>query len=1003
MEKQKKSQKFFSKQKLIAMILKKTASGPYLFFILLFFFPLYSMAQGSRISGKVIDANGSPLSKVSVIVKGTSNGTSTGNDGTFQIAVPKPSGNTLVFTSIGYDEQEVIQRGSDPIDVVLNKSDKSLETVIVVGYGTQKKKDITGSVASVSKERLEQLPNTNIAQALEGAIPGMDINTNSGGAEGNNVSILIRGRNSISASNGPLIIWDGIPYVGSISDINPNDVESIEVLKDASAAAIYGSRGSNGVILITSKKGRRGKISITYDGFYGTQSIVNKPDLLTGPEFYKFKTTRLNAPNTVSTQEQAIYDAGTWVNWYDLATQTGIRTQHSISLRGGSEKATFYLGATVLDVKGVAKNDEYKRYSLRPSLEVKVTPWLSINTSTQFSFQNRDGLPVEFDDTRSTGGGANFFNPLTAPYDSSGNLALYAYTDNTQARNPLANELVKNLDNTYSIFSVNSVKVDIPFIKGLYYKLNTGIDYESNWRKTYYGRNVALGYEKGGDATNYTSLDRNFTVENILNYSNNFGKHSINVTGLYSSQSEDFDRDQLEGIGFPNDVLTNYQMNAASLLTPSSTNYKQNVLSQMLRVNYGYNSKYLLTLTARRDGYSGFGASTKYGTFPSAAFAWNIDQESFMNSVKFVSNLKLRISYGTNGNQAVSSYSSLATLKTAQYVSGGVVYPGYIPSGLANAKLGWESTNSLNLGIDFGILSNRVRGTIDYYKSRTHDLLLNRIISSVQGFTSILQNIGKTANSGIDVGIISDNIQNRNFKWTTQLNFSHNQNKIVDLYGDKKDDVANQWFIGQPINIIYGLEYDGIFRTQKDVDNSAQPTAKPGWVRIKDVNGDSIISTTTDRVIIGQTDPKFLWGLTNTFNYKSFSLMIFIQGVQGVTKDDPLQDDNVFSDTRRNTTKKDWWSVDNPNGTHFANDANANKLGVNFYENASFIRLKDVSLAWQMPSRLLDKIKVGSLKLYVTGRNLATITKYKGLDPELSNQYGIPLQREFIAGITVGL
>ncbi len=600
--------KFFTSNDLL-MLTIKLMRRVILSVAFLYFIPVLSFAQGNLISGKVTDDGGLPLSKVSVIIKGTSTGTSTNTNGTFQLTAPKATGNVLVFSSVGFTNKEVEQTNVAPVNVELEKSDNSLEAVVVVGYGTQKKKDVTGAVASIPKDRLEQLPNTNIAQALQGSIPGLDINTNAGGAEGNNVSILLRGRNSISASNGPLIIWDGIPYTGGISDINPNDVASIEVLKDASSAAIYGSRGSNGVILITSKQGKKGKISLTYDGYYGTQTLTNKPDLLTGPEFYQFKTTRLNAPTTVSNQEQAIYDAGTWVNWYDLATQTGVRTQHSISLRGGSDKATFYLGATYLDVKGIAVNDEYKRYSLRPSVDVQITPWLSVNSSTQFSFQNRGGLPVEFTDSRSTGGGANFFNPLTAPYDSSGNLALYAYLDDTQARNPLSNKLVKNKDNSYRIFSANSVKVDIPFIKGLYYKLNTGVEYQNNWRKTYYGRDVARGYEIGGDAVNYSSLSRNFTVENILNYSNHFGKHSLNVTALYSSQSEDFDRDQLEGVGFPTDVLTNYQMDAANLLTPSSANYKQNILSQMLRVNYGYSSKYLLTLTARRDGYSGFFSS----------------------------------------------------------------------------------------------------------------------------------------------------------------------------------------------------------------------------------------------------------------------------------------------------------------------------------------------------------------------------------------------------------
>lgn len=977
------------------------------FIISLLFLIYYSIpcaAQNRLISGIVTDVEGNPLENVSVIVKGTSIGTVTANNGNYQLTVSGISGNTLVFSSIGYSGKEVLLSGRNIINVQLEKSDGALDAVVVVGYGTQRKRDVTGSVASLSKDRLQQLPNTNIAEALQGSVPGLQINTNGGGAEGNNLSILVRGRNSISASNNPLIIWDGIPYVGGISEINPNDVESIEVLKDASAAAIYGSRGSNGVILITSKRGKNGKPSITYDGFYATQTLTNKPDLLTGPEFYEFKTTRLNSnTNVLTPTEQQVYDAGTWVDWYDLATQQGVKTQHSISIRGGAEKTTYYVGGTFLDVKGIAKNDRFKRYTLRPNLEIRITDWLTIGTSSQLSFQDRSGLPVEFDDTRNTGGGANFFNPLTSPYNADGSLALYAYPDNTQSRNPLANILVKNNDNAYRIFSANNIKIDFPFVKGLSYKLNTGIEYENNQRKTYYGRNVALGFEKNGDAINYSSIDRNFTVENILFYTNDFGKHSVNFTALYSSQSNDFDRDEVEGIGFPNDVLTNYQMSAASLLTPSSTNFKQNILSQMGRLNYGYDGRYLLTLTARRDGYSGFGAGKKYGVFPSAAIAWNISEESFMNNVSFFNNLKLRASYGENGNQAVSSYSSLATLASAPYVSGSTIYPGYIPNKLANENLGWESSTTFSTGLDFTIFNNRIQGTVDYYNSKTKDLLLNRIISSVQGFTRVLQNIGKTANQGIEFGITSTNVKSKSVTWTTNLNISRNKNKIVDLYGDGVDDVANRWFIGKPIRVIYSLQYDGIFKSQDEVDKSVQPTAKPGYVRIKDIDGDGTINTAADRTIIGQSDPKFIWGITNTVKYKNFSLMVFFHGVQGVTKDNPLQDDNVFSDTRRNTTKKDWWSPANPNGTHFANDADANKLSVNIYEDASFARLKDVSLGYNLPASILSRVKIASLKVYLTGRNLATFTKYNGLDPEFTNQYGLPLQRELVAGVTIGL
>ena len=952
------------------------------------------------ISGKVSDKNRYPLIGVTVQIQGTNVGTITDSDGNFIIDCDL--GATLIFSYTGYTTKEVLVTNPN-LNIILEESATLLEEIVVVGYGTQKKSDVTGAVVSLSKERLQQLPNTNIAQALQGSVTGLQINTNSGGAEGNNVSILIRGRNSISASNGPLIIWDGIPYEGGISEINPNDVESIEVLKDASAAAIYGSRGSNGVILITSKQGKKGKLNITYDGSLGTQSITNKPDLLSGEEFYNFKKTRLNAPNTVSAGEQAVYDAGKGIDWYQLATQKGVRSQHSLSMTGGTDKISFYFGGTLLDVKGVSVNDQFKRYSLRPNLEVKVTPYLTIGTNTQFSLQNRDGLAVEFSDSRNTGGGANFFNPLTTPYDPTGKPAIYAYNDYPPARNPLSNLLVNNKANSYRIFTTNNIKIDIPFIKGLSFKLNTGVEYESNQRKTYWGRDVALGFETNGYATNYNSTGKNFTVENILNYSKEFGKHSVNITALYSSQSNQFDRDQLEGQGFPNDVLTNYQMASATLLTPSSINYKQNLVSQMGRLNYGYDGKYLITVTTRRDGYSGFGTNNKYGIFPSGALAWNLHKESFMKRIDFINNLKLRMAYGLNGNQAVSSYSSLAKLASFPFVSGSTVLPGYVPSALANQELGWESTKSLSGGIDFGILNDRIQGSLDFYSSKTSNLLLDRTISSVQGFTRILQNIGKTSNKGVELGITSTNIRTKDFTWTTNLNISHNKNKIVDLYGDGKDDVGNSWFIGNPINVIYGLKDDGVFKSQAEVDASVQKTAKPGWVKISNINGDTIINTASDRTILGNQDPNFIWGITNTVRYKGFSLMVFIHGVNGVTKRNPFDDDNVFTDVRRNTTKKDWWSPTNPSGNHFANDANANPLGVNFYESGNFVRIKDVSLAYELPPSILNRLKLTICKLYVTGRNLATFTKYNALDPELTDQYGLPLQKEIVFGLTITL
>ncbi len=952
------------------------------------------------LTGRITDEEGQPMPQVSVMVKSTGKGVTTDADGRYAIEVPS-EGELLVFSFVGYDPVEYRAARSGAYNVTLKRSLARTEEIVVIGYGTQKKKDVTGSVASLPRERLQQLPNTNIAQALQGAVPGLLINTNSGSAEGNDLTIDIRGRNSISASNGPLVIWDGIPYTGGISEINPNDIESIEILKDASAAAIYGSRGANGVILVTSKQGRKGRLNITYDGFYGTQTIINKPDLMTGPEFYEFKRSRLNIPATAMTpSEEVINQAGQWVDWYDLATQRGARAQHSVNVAGGSDRISFYLGATYLDVKGIAINDAFRRYTLRPGLDVKITDWLSMGTSSQLSFQDRSGLPATF----SGDFGANYMNPLTTAYGPDGKPTVYAWPEYNTAGNPLGDLLALNRDNSYRLFSSNYAKIDVPWVKGLSYRLNAGIEFDNNLRKSYFGVDTKEGFENNGRAVNYNSVERNVTLEHLLTYARGFGKHNVNFTGLYSSQANDYDRDQLIGVGFPNDVLTNYQMNAAKLLTPSSTEYRQAILSQMLRLNYGYDSRYLLTVTARRDGYSGFGDDTKYGLFPSFALAWNLGSERFMSGISSLNNLKLRASYGLNGNQAVSSFQSLATLSTRGYLAGTSLLTGYVPNRLANEQLGWESTRTLTLGVDFGFLGNRIQGSVDYYTARTEDLLLERNISSVQGFTRILQNIGKTSNRGVELSLNTINVKSGNFNWSTNLNVSHNTNAIVDLYGDGKDDVGNGWFIGKPIRVIYGLKYDGIFRSAEEVAASAQKaSAKPGYVRVLDADGDGTISTAADRMILGNQDPRLIWGVTNNFKMGPFTLMVFFHGVAGITKSNPTENDAVYGDVRLNTTKKDWWSDKNPTGTHFANDALANQFNVGFFERADFIRFKDLSLAYQVPSKWLQRAKLNSLKLYVTGRNLATFTPYRGLDPEISNQLGVPLQREVIAGINLSL
>jgi len=975
----------------------------------------------SNIEGKVVSKDGKPIIDVSVNLDKTNNFISTNEQGGFKLSVPAnfKKGLSLSFSRVGFISKKVtVQNNTSNIVVVLEPEDQILDAVVVVGYGTQKKRDLTGSVVSLSKERLQQLPNNNFTQALEGSLPGVTITTNTGGAEGNMVSVLIGGRNSIKADTKPLIILDGIPFEGGFSDINPDDIQSIEILKDASAVAIYGSRGSNGVILITGKSGKKGKNSISLDVSYGQQRASKTPNLLNPTDFYNFKQTRNAVSLTPS--EDTIYANGTGVNWFDLATQTGVRSNVSLSVNGGNDQTTYYLGVAALNVDGIAKGDVFKRYTLRPSLDIKINKFISVGTNNVLTIMDRSGTPVNF--AGANGQGANLANPLTTPFNPDGTPSLYAWPEYHLMGNPLNNLLIWNSDMTYKIFTSNYIKVALP-IKGLSYKLNAGAEIMNRTVRTSWGRNTTNGYTNNGEGEFYNSVERSFTIENILNYVREFGDHSLNITALYSSQSHDFQGNDTRGYGFPSlDFNFAYNLDQATTTKSSSTYapvgtnsspFTENRISQMARINYGYKGKYLATLTSRRDGYSGFGIDNKYGIFTTGALAWNLTKESFIHLPNSVSQLKLRVSYGLNGNEAIKAYQTQTTLNNNYYVVGGPgdsTRVGYIPSIAGNPVMAWESTRKFTAGLDFGFFNNRISGSVDYYKAQTGNpgLLLQRSVSPVTGYTSVLMNIGKVQNTGLELMLNTKNIVTKSFSWTSTVVMAYNNNKIVSIYGDGKNDTLNTWFIGHPINVNFDLVYNGIYKNAQDSINSAvkSPGPRLGYVRIKDLNGDSVISTANDRTILGQLDPKITWGFTNTFTYKRFSLSVFVQGVSGVTKEDPLQQDNVGTDVTTNTTKKDWWSPTNPNGSHWSNNLNSNisPIPVKIYENANFIRLKDISLAYNFSSNLLRKAQITNLKLYASARNLLTITKYQGIDPELSaaSQLNIPLQKEITIGVNVG-
>jgi TonB-linked SusC/RagA family outer membrane protein len=951
--------------------------------------------QRKTVSGTITDSDGELLPGVTVIVKGTSAGTISDINGHFSLSEVAEN-EILQFSFVGMAPQEILVGSQSTYNIIMRDDVVLIDEVVVVGYGTQKRSDITGTVASIPRERLENTPNINIAQAIQGSIPGVMIQTSSSGADPNEV-IMIRGRNSILADNSPLIVVDGIPYNGSISDLNPNDIRSIEILKDASSAAIYGSRGSNGVILISTKEGVDGKVKITYDGFYSHQRFAFLPDYMDGAEFYDFKMKRFSGAMTQS--ERNIYESGTWTNWMDEGLRNGATQQHTLSVSGGSNSTKFFISGSYLDVTGLAVNDDYKRVTSRINIDTKVVDWLTLGSRTQISYDDKSGLGPDMSDLFQT-------NPLTKAYEEDGSLAIYIWDDDHYFGNPLQMTLYDNIDKSYQVLTNNYLIIDFPFISGLSYRLNTGFTARFSDEATYMGRDTKIGLEAKGVAETERSKSNNTVIENILTYNREFGKNNLFVTAVASYENSSYSSNEMEANGFPHDFLKWYSSAQAVQVVPDFSYNKTVLMSQMLRLNYVYDNKYLATLTGRRDGYSGFGSNSKWGLFPSAALGWNMHNEEFFPWKETFSELKLRASYGLNGNQAVGAYQSISRLSEYNMVSNKQTVAGYIPSRLGQENLGWESSKTFNLGLDFGLYRNRIVGNLNWFKTNTTDLLLNRSISAVHGITSITQNIGETANRGLELFIQSRNIVNSDFTWSTSGNIAYNDNKILSLYGEidesgnEIDDVANAWFIGKPIRVNYDFVWGGTWQ-QSEADEATAWGTKPGFVKLKDFNNDGVLGA-EDKRIQGQRDPKVIWGLSNNFGYKGFNLNIFIHGVHGVTKENTLMTDETWADVRRNTINKNWWTPENPTNDWVTNELNAERmsgiLGV-IYEKADFIRVKDISLSYTLPKSVLNRSLVDNMRFFITGRNLATFTKWRGLDPELDSQRQVPLQREFVFGL----
>lgn len=963
--------------------------------ILLLFIFNASRAQ-QRVSGKITDPAGLPINGATINVKGTKVYTTSDATGFFSITVPANSSGVIVLFYVGHEKKEIEIKNETVFNVQLKEVDAGLTDVVVVGYGTQRKSQLTGAISSVSAKEISELPVSSTQQALQGRVAGMDV-INSSNRPGAEPRVTIRGRRSFNAGNDPLYVVDGIPLGGGIGDINPQDIESVEVLKDASATAIYGSRGANGVIILTTKRGKSGRTIVGYDAYIGVSRSLGRIDVMNGPQFAEFKRESRRATGNypdIATEDadKKLFEAvelesiklGRTTDYQSLLLRNSLQQSHQVSVMGGTEKTQFSISANVFNEKGIVYNQDFTRYTLRLNFDHHINEFIKIGASILIANSTRNGQnfnPIS---------GALQENPLGVPYDNNGNLIFLPTTDGLRT-NPLA-EIVPGavIDERKRIRTFASLYTEVKIAKGLTYRLNFGPDFTNERYGQFTGSQTNA--RRGGDPTARTQNFSNFnyTWENILNYKKVFGQiHSLDITALHSIQSNRDEYYDARVNGVPAEPQSFYNIGAATIVGGVGSNLSVwGLQSFMGRINYALKEKYLLTLTGRSDGSSRLAPGNKYSFFPSIALGWNISSEEFMSHVAFVDKLKLRVSYGNTGNQAIRPYQTLGSLSRTTYAFGTSGAFGYRPNEIPNPNLKWEKSSTTNIGMDFSLFRNRIYGSVEIYRTDTRDLLLSRQLPITGGFASITENIGATRNQGIEVNVSMVNIRNnKGFKWTTDFNVFANKEEIIELYNGKKDDIGNGWFIGQPLTVYYDYQKTGIWQTG-DKDVAATFFQKPGEIRVKDQNGDSKI-TSADRVILGSDVPKWSGGITNRFEYKGFDLSVFIYARIGSMIRSRFHDNNNQLFGRYNNLNISYWTPNNP-----TNDFPRPNQNQEFpiygstlsYFDGSFVKVRNISLGYNFTKEAASKMKMQSFRIYLNVQQpfiFATYrSKYKGIDPE---------------------
>lgn len=1030
--------------------------------------------QLATIVGTVTDNTGAPMPGVTIVVQGTTTGTVTDIDGKYSIEASE--GQVLVFSFIGFQTTSRVVGTSSVLDVRLFEDENNLQEVVVIGYGTIQKKDITGAVSAINADKIKDQQVPSLDLALAGQMAGVVV-TQATGAPGGGASVRIRGAGSLSAGNEPLYVVDGFPVTNDfdqrnnpLNTINPADIDNIQVLKDASATAIYGSRGSNGVILITTKSGKTGTSRIDFNVSSGVQQVEKYVDVLNAREFAIYANEARNnawvnsGPNRLPTDPNSVRgnnvmyllpevfqnpDAlGEGTNWQKEIFRTARMNNYQLNFSGGNDKTKYFVSAGYLDQQGVIINSDLKRYSFRVNVESQMNKRVKVgaNITPTYTFSNQSLAEGNWQ------GGGIIQSAITAaphltPYDADGN-----YTKVTGQGIGLS-----EVDNPVKIASeyfhqqgtlrlLGTAFAEYSLVDNLKFKTLVGGDIR-NFREDIFSNSLinpnSVNPTKPAVGTNASSQTRNWLAEFTLSYAKSFGKHNVDAVLGYTAQNELQDINRITGTNFPNDNIKT--INAAGLITSAfNTKEEWSLLSYLARVNYNFDDRYLLTATFRQDGSSRFGGDSRWGFFPSVSLGWRISEENFMSDVSWISELRLRASTGLTGNNFIANYGAIGLTSPENYIfglNGGVVNNGIRLSNIPNTRLGWETNRQTDIGLELGILQNRFYLSADYYQKRTSDLLLNVPVPTLTGYTTALQNVGEILNKGLEFTVTSRNTVGA-FKWTTDFNISTNQIRVEALGPDGSPIISRQATsasapthitqIGSEPGSYFGYQVIGVYQNQQDIDSSpvilngnGSVQSRPGQLKFADINGDGVINA-SDRTILGSPFPDFTYGMTNTFNYKNFDFAFTLQGVQGF---------EVLNMARRyygnysgtynvlRSTANGWKSEADPgdgvspqinrNFNSLAGSNVVNNVTSLFVEDGSFLRIRNITLGYNLPQASLERLKLSSARLSFTVQNAYTFTKYEGFNPEVSAQGGstlvpgvdaggYPLARSFMFGLNVG-